>query len=50
MPAAESIVGLAEQLARTHLWNNPSGVVHGGISGYDEAVPDLSPQARQAFP
>jgi uncharacterized protein (DUF885 family) len=47
--AVPAIIGLAEELAQTHLWNNPFGASLLGISGYDDAVPELSPPARQAF-
>jgi hypothetical protein len=47
--AAGSIVGLAEDLATAQLRNNPFGASYMGVSGYDDAVPDLSPQARQAW-
>ena len=43
MVTAASIVGLAEELARAHLRNNPFAASYMGISGYDDAVPDLSP-------
>ena len=49
MVAAGSIVGLAEELANAQLRNNPFGASYMGVSGYDDAVPDLSPPARQAW-
>jgi uncharacterized protein (DUF885 family) len=49
MVAVASILGLAEELAQAHLRNNPFMASYTGVSGYDDAVPDLSPQAQQAW-
>jgi uncharacterized protein (DUF885 family) len=47
--AVPAIVGLAEELARAHLRYDPFVASFLGVGGYDDAVPDLSPQARQAW-
>jgi uncharacterized protein (DUF885 family) len=49
MVAAASIAGLATELAKAQLQHDPFGASYMGIGGYDDAVPDLSPQARQAW-
>jgi uncharacterized protein (DUF885 family) len=49
MMTAASIAGLAEELAEAQLGNDPFGASFMGISGYDDAVPDLSAAARQAW-
>src|SRR6266536_1742201 len=49
MMAVASIAGLAEELAEAQLAHDPFGASYMGISGYDDAVPDLSPAARQAW-
>jgi uncharacterized protein (DUF885 family) len=49
MVAVAATVGLAEELAQAQLRNNPFGASYLGVSGYDDLVPDLSPQARQAW-
>jgi uncharacterized protein (DUF885 family) len=47
--AVASIVGLAEELAQARLRDDPFIASYMGVSGYDDAVPDLSPPARQAW-
>jgi uncharacterized protein (DUF885 family) len=47
--AVEAIVGLAEELAQAHLGDDPFIASYFGVGDYDDAVPDLSPQARQAW-
>jgi uncharacterized protein (DUF885 family) len=47
--AGAAIVGLAEELARAHLGDDPFIASYFGVAGYDDAVPDLSPPARQAW-
>jgi uncharacterized protein (DUF885 family) len=47
--AVPAIVGLAEELAQTHLRYDPFIASFLGVGGYDDAVPDLSPPARQAW-
>jgi uncharacterized protein (DUF885 family) len=47
--AVASIVGLAEELAEAHLRDDPFMASYMGVGGYDDAVPDLSPPARQAW-
>jgi uncharacterized protein (DUF885 family) len=49
MVAAGSIVGLAEELAQAHLADDPFIASYFGVGGYEDAVPDLSPQGRQAW-
>jgi uncharacterized protein (DUF885 family) len=49
MAASGPVVGLAETLAEALLRNNPFLASYMGVSGYDDAVPDLSPQARAAW-
>jgi uncharacterized protein (DUF885 family) len=49
MTAAGPVAGLAEELAEAHFQDDPFGASYMGISGYDHAVPDLSPEARQAW-
>jgi hypothetical protein len=44
-----AIVGLAEELAQAHLADDPFIASYLGIGDYDDAVPDLSPSARQAW-
>jgi hypothetical protein len=47
--AVPAIVGLAEELARAHLRYDPFIASLLVVGGYDDAVPDLSPPARQAW-
>jgi uncharacterized protein (DUF885 family) len=47
--AGAAIVGLAEELARAHLGDDPFIASYFGVGGFDDAVPDLSPSARQAW-
>jgi hypothetical protein len=47
--AGAAIVGLAEELAQAHLGDDPFIASYFGVGGYDDAVPDLSPSARQAW-
>ncbi len=49
MMAAAAIAGLADELAGAQLQNDPFGASYMGVSGYDDSVPDLSPDARQAW-
>ncbi|HUK70563.1 MAG TPA: DUF885 domain-containing protein [Streptosporangiaceae bacterium] len=49
MVAVGSVVRLADELAAAQLRNDPFGASYMGVSGYDDAVPDLSPDARQAW-
>ena len=49
MGAATSIAGLAGELAEAQLGDDPFGASYMGIGGYEDAVPDLSPEARQAW-
>jgi uncharacterized protein (DUF885 family) len=47
--AVASIVRLAEELAQASLRNDPFIASYLGVSGYDDAVPDLSAAARQRW-
>lgn len=47
--AVASIVRLAEELAQARLRNDPFIASYMGVGGYDDAVPDLSPAARQRW-
>ena len=49
MAAGGPLVALAERLAEALLRNDPFLASYLGVSGYDDAVPDLSPQARAAW-
>ena len=49
MGAVTSIAGLADELAEAELSNDPFGASYMGIGGYEDAVPDLSPAAQQAW-
>ncbi len=49
MVAVTSIAVLADELAEAQLRNDPYSASYMGITGYDDAVPDLSPAARQAW-
>jgi uncharacterized protein (DUF885 family) len=49
MTAAASIGSLAEELAEVQLRNDPFWASFMAISGYDDAVPDLSPEHQQAW-
>jgi uncharacterized protein (DUF885 family) len=49
MVAAGPIPGLAQELAQARLGDDPLLASFMGVSGYDDAVPDLSPAARQAW-
>jgi uncharacterized protein (DUF885 family) len=49
MVAAGPIAGLAEELAQARLGDDPLLASFMGVSGYDDAVPDLSAAARQAW-
>ena len=49
MTAAASIRALGEDLADVLLQGDPFGASFIAISGYDHAVPDLSPEYRQAW-
>jgi uncharacterized protein (DUF885 family) len=49
MKAAAPIVALAEELAEVQLQDDPFYASLMAIGGYDEAVPDLSPEHRQAW-
>ena len=48
MAAAASIEALADELAEVMLRSDPFEASFMGISGYDDAVPDLSPEYRHA--
>jgi hypothetical protein len=47
--AAGPVAGLAEELAQARLGDDPLLASFMGASGYDDAVADLSPAARQAW-
>lgn len=49
MAARGPLVALAETLAEALLRNDPFLASYLGVSGYEDAVPDLSPQARAAW-
>jgi len=49
MMAAALIGSLAEELAEVQLRNDPFWASFMAISGYDDAVPDLSPEHQQAW-
>jgi len=49
MAATASTGTLAEELAEVLLRGDPFGASFMAISGYDDAVPDLSPDAQQAW-
>jgi len=49
LTAAGSIGALAQELAEVLLRNDPFGATYMAISGYDDAVPDLSPECQQAW-
>jgi uncharacterized protein (DUF885 family) len=49
MAAEASISRLAEELADVELRNDPFWASFMGVSGYDDAVPDLSPAAQQEW-
>ncbi len=49
MVAVGSIVRLADEIAAAELRNDPFGASYMGVSGYDDAAPDLSPDARQGW-
>jgi uncharacterized protein (DUF885 family) len=49
MAAREPLAALAETLAGALLRNDPFVASYLGVSGYDDAVPDRSPQARAAW-
>ena len=49
MVAVTSIAGLATELAEAELENDPFGASYLGVGGHDDAVPELSPGARQAW-
>ena len=49
MAARGPLVALAETLAEALLRNGPFLASYLGVSGYEDAVPDLSPQARAAW-
>jgi uncharacterized protein (DUF885 family) len=49
MVVAGPIAGLAEELAQARLRDDPFLASFMGVSGYDDAVPDLSPATRQAW-
>lgn len=49
MMAAAPIGALAEELAAVQLQNDPFWASYMAISGYDDAVPDLSPEHQQAW-
>jgi uncharacterized protein (DUF885 family) len=49
MTAAVAIRALADELAEVLLRGDPFGASFMAISGYDDAVPDLSPEYQQAW-
>ena len=49
MAAAASIRSLAEELADVELWDDPFYASSMAVSGYEDAVPDLSPEHRQEW-
>src|SRR5216683_1929231 len=49
MTATASIGALADELAEVLLRGDPFGASFMAISGYDDAVPDLSPEYQQAW-
>ncbi len=49
MNAAASVGDLAGELAEVELRNDPFWASFSSISGYDDAVPDLSAESRQAW-
>jgi uncharacterized protein (DUF885 family) len=49
MRAGASIGGLADELAKILLRNDPFWASYMAISGYEDAVPDLSPECQQAW-
>ena len=49
MRAGASIGGLADELAKIQLRNDPFWASYMAISGYEDAVPDLSPECQQAW-
>src|SRR4029453_11591310 len=49
MAAVASIVARADELADAHLRHEPFEASFMGVGGHDDAVPDLSAQARQAW-
>ena len=49
MTAAATIEALADELAKVLLRGDPFGASFMAIGGYDDAVPDLSPEYQQAW-
>ena len=49
MAAAASIRSLAEELADVELWDDPFYASLMAVSGYEDAVPDLSPEHQQEW-
>src|SRR5690349_24454186 len=49
MTAAATIEALADELAEVLLRGDPFGASFMAISGYDDAVPDLSPEYQHAW-
>jgi uncharacterized protein (DUF885 family) len=49
MTAAASVGSLAEELAEVQLRNDPFWASFMAVSGYEDAVPDLSPEHQQAW-
>jgi uncharacterized protein (DUF885 family) len=47
--AASAINGLAEELVAVEARNNPFWASFSGISGYDDGVPDLSPECQRTW-
>jgi len=49
MTAAASIRSLADELADVEFWDDPFYASMMAVSGYEDAVPDLSPEHRQEW-
>jgi uncharacterized protein (DUF885 family) len=49
MTAGATIGGLADELAEVQLRNDPFWASFMAVSGYEDAVPDLSPEGQQAW-
>ena len=49
MTATASIRSLADELADVEFWDNPFYASLMAVSGYEDAVPDLSPEHHQEW-
>jgi uncharacterized protein (DUF885 family) len=47
--AGDAVLALADELAGASLHHDPFEASYMGVSGYDDAVPDLSPEAQQRW-